>query len=312
MKALSDPRGEPLSVLRSHDLARDKPPDMLVATLAQDSMFPATGDRASRGRPVLVLAVVLAVVTAGCTLPFLGPDPEPDSFDATYDYSFGVDVYGNLTDVTIRAPLPVGPNGTPLHAEVLLPDGVVRDHDDQQAFDARIVETEFGPMLELTADRFEVVPRYFATVEEDGVGRQVEISADEYDPENPDHRKVDFGSASVSVTVRGEYPIDTRSPVGSEPVFHNLTARQVVDCPTPTTDGATCYAYEGPFYLSYDADPETRVQAFVSFSGDNAWFAGGWTGNGYRDHVGVEVTGAQDDWVDGEGTLLTGDGNYRD
>jgi hypothetical protein len=273
-------------------------------------MSPATDDGASRGRPVLALAVALAVVTAGCTLPFLGPDP--DSFGATYDYSFGVDVYGNLTDVTIRAPLPVGPNGTPLDSEVLLPDGAVRDRDDQRVFDARIVETEFGPMLELTADRFEVVPRYFATVEEDGVGRQVEISADEYDPENPNHRRVDFRSASVSVTVRGEYPIDTRSPVGSEPVFHNLTARQVVDCPTPTTDGATCYAYEGPFYLSYDADPETRVQSFVSFSGDNEWFAGGWTGNSYRDHLEVEANGTRDDWIVGEGTLLTGDGNYRD
>jgi hypothetical protein len=140
----------------------------------------------------------------------------------------------------------------------------------------------------------------------------VEISADEYDPENPDHRKVDFRSASVSVTIRGEYPIDTRSPVGAEPVFHNLSDRTVTDCSMPTTDSATCYTYTGPYYLSYDADPETRVQTFVAFEGSNEWFAGGWTGNSYRDHLGVTVTGSQDGWVDAEGDLLTGNGNYRD
>lgn len=293
----------------SHGLARDKCGALLGAALLAYVMAPYTSR--SRGRrAVLALSVAVLVVTAGCTLPFFGP--EPDSFDATYDYSFGIDVYGNLTDVTIRAPLPVGPNGTPLEADVLLPDGAVRDYDDRKVFDARIVDTEFGPMLELTADRYEVVPRYFATVEEDGVGRQVEISAAEYDPENPDHRKVDFRSASVSVTIEGAYPIDTREPVGSEPVFHNTSARTVVDCDTPTTDSATCYVYDGPYYLSYGADGETRVQTFVVFEGYNEWFAAGWTGNSYRDSVGVNVTGAQDGWLDGDGELLTGNGNYRD
>lgn len=261
-------------------------------------------------RAFLALSLAALVLTAGCALPFTGPDP--DSFGATYDYHFGIDAYGNLTDVTVRAPLPSGPNGTPLEASVLLPDGAVRDREDRKVFDARIVDTEFGPMLELTADRYEVVPRYFATVEEDGVGRQVEISADEYDPENPDHRKVDFRSASVSVTIRGEYPIDTRSPVGSEPVFHDTSARTVTACDTPTTDEAVCYAYTAPYYLSYDADPETRVQTFVAFEGYNEWFDGGWTGNSYRDHAGVNVTGPQDGWLEADGELLTGNGRYRD
>ena len=136
-------------------------------------------------RAVLGGSAAALTLTAGCSLPFFGP--EPDSFGATYDYSFGFDAYGTLTNVTIRAPLPVGPDGTPITAELLVPDDVVRDYEDEAVFDARIVDTEHGPMLELTTPEFTVVTRYYAFVEEDGTGRRVEISEEEYDPENRNH-----------------------------------------------------------------------------------------------------------------------------
>lgn len=249
-------------------------------------------------------------LTAGCSIPFFGP--EPDSFDATYDYSFGFDAYGTLTDVTIRAPLPVGPDGTPITAELLVPDGVVRDYEDEAVFDARIVDTEHGPMLELTTPEFTVVTRYYAFVEEDGTGRRVEISEEEYDPENRNHQVIDFHSAGVGVTLDAEYPLETRVPVGAEPVFPAMDERTATACDTPTSPEATCFVYDGPFYLSYEAAEDTRLQTFVRFEGYNEWFAGGWTGNRYHDHLAVDATGPQDGWLEADGELLTGDGRYRD
>ncbi|NOQ32799.1 MAG: hypothetical protein GQ567_01170 [Methanosarcinales archaeon] len=37
----------------------------------------------------------------------------------------------------------------------------------------------------------------------------------------------------------------------------------------------------------------------------------GWSGNEYRDWVGVTLTGAQDGWCAGSGNLVAGAGSYR-
>lgn len=110
------------------------------------------------------LAVARLVVTAGCG--FLSTRPE--SRAAAYDYTFDLDAYGTLSNATIRAPLPAEDGTSVLNASVLAPNGTV-----DGAFDARVVDTEFGPMLELRAEEFVVEPRYFETVEEDGLGRRV-------------------------------------------------------------------------------------------------------------------------------------------
>lgn len=254
--------------------------------------------------PLAVLAVAGIVLAAGC-LGFLAADP--DSFAGSYQYGFGMDVHGTVTNVTVYVPLPVGPEGTPFNASVLAPDGTV-----EGAFSADVVETEFGPMLALRADRFEVEPRYYAVVERDGVGERVEISEAEYDPENPDHQRVGFRTVDVVATVSEPYPVETRDPVGTEPVLPAVEGRTEAACPYPTTDEAVCYEFGTTVYLSYEAAADTAVVVVVSAEGRNEWFAGGWTGNGYRDSVSVRVTGPQDGWVTAEGNSVTGNGNYRE
>jgi hypothetical protein len=250
------------------------------------------------------VALVASVLLAGC-LGFLGPEPE--SFAGRYDYAVGIDASGTLTNVTIYAPLPVGPAGPPFNATVLAPDGTVDD-----AFEATVVETEFGPMLALRADTIAVEPRYYAIVERDGVGERVEINESEYDPANPNHQRVAFRSVDLTASLPEPYPVKTREPVGSEPVLPATATRVEAACPIPTTERAVCYTYEAPVYLSYGTAPDTTVDVIVTFEGRNEWFAGGWTGNGYRDSLTVRATGPQEGWVDGEGTLLTGNGRYRD
>lgn len=245
--------------------------------------------------------LVLLVLTSGCTF----PPVEPESRAGVYDYTFGLDAYGTLSNATVRVPLPAEGGTSVLNVSVLAPNGTV-----DGAFEASVVDTRYGPMLELRTAEFVVEPRYFATVEENGMGRRVEISESAYDPENSTHSRVEFRSVDVVVTVDAPYPVDTESPVGDEPVLPAASDRVGTACETPTTDSASCFAYDAPVYLEYGAAPETRLDLIVAFEGRNEWFAGGWTGNAYRDSVSHSATGPQSGWVTAEGDLVVGHGNY--
>jgi hypothetical protein len=245
--------------------------------------------------------LVLLVVGAGCAFPGV----EPESRAGVYDYTFGLDAHGTVENATIRVPLPAEDGTSVLNASVLAPNGTV-----DGAFEASVVDTRYGPMLELRAREFVVEPRYFETVEEDGMGRRVEISESEYDPDDPTHSRVDFRSVDVLVTVEAPYPVDTETPVGDEPLLPTTSDRVAAACEFPTTDGASCFDYGAPLYLSYGAAEGTRVDTVVAFEGRNEWFDGGWTGNGYRDSVDYRATGPQAGWVTAEGHLVVGNGNY--
>jgi hypothetical protein len=255
-------------------------------------------------RPRLALLVVaLLAVTAGCS--FLGPSP--DSYTSTHDYTVGLDVGASLTDVTIRVPAPQLEGAAAVNATTIAPNGSV-----DGAFDAALVETAYGPMLELTADSVEVEPRYYRFVEEDGVGQREEISESEYDPSNPDHQKVDRRSVGVTVTRPAEYPIETRTPVGAAPTFYadDAVTRGLVTCDLPYGDESACFGYDAPVYLSYDTAGDAHVAGSVTFTGSNEWFTGGWTGNSYYDLVQFNETGPQDGWVTADGYTETGRGRY--
>ena len=251
--------------------------------------------------PVLLLAAV--VLTAGCT--FLGPNP--DSYTSTYEYTVGVDANATIQNATIRVPLPQVNDTAAVDASAVAPDGTV-----DGAFDATVVETEAGPMLELTTAEFSVEPQYYRVVEEDGQGRREEISRSEYDPSNPDHQRIDFRTASVSVTVNADYPLETQAPLGTEPTFYPGTAvtRAATECRLPNQGETVCYGYDAPVYLAFDAPANASVTGIATFGGYNEWFTGGWTGNEYTDRVTFTATGPQDGWIAADGYTETGRGNY--
>lgn len=249
-----------------------------------------------------LLALLLAglTLTAGCS--FLAPNP--DSYTSTYDYSVGVDATGTLENVTIRVPLPQVDGEPVVDASAVAPNGTV------EGFDATVVGTAYGPMLELTAAEFVVETRYFRFVEEDGLGRREEIDESAYDPSNPDHHKRETRTVSVSVTRTATYPIETRTPVGESPTFFPAATRELTDCRVPYGDETACFDYRAPVYLSYDSAESVRVSGSVSVTGSNEWFAGGWTGNSYSDRVRFAVTGPRDGWIVANGTTEVGRGNY--
>ncbi|MDS0222280.1 hypothetical protein NDI54_13065 [Haloarcula sp. S1AR25-5A] len=242
-------------------------------------------------------------LTAGCT--FLGPNP--DSYTSTYEYTVGIDADTTIQNATIRVPLPQTNGTTAVNASVVAPNGTVVD-----AFDATVVETEYGPMLELTADQLHVETQYYRIVEEGEEGRREEISQSEYDPSNPNHQRVAFRTVSASVSVNTEYPIETRAPLGTEPSFYaaDTVTRNATECRLPNQGESVCFEYNAPMYLAYDAPANASVEGIVTFGGYNEWFTGGWTGNEYTDRVNFTATGSQNGWTTADGYTETGRGNY--
>lgn len=249
------------------------------------------------------LLLACLAVTAGCS--FLGPNP--DSYTSTYEYTVGIDADTTIRNATVRLPLPSVDGATVLNRSVVAPDGTV-----DGAFDATVVETDYGPMVELTTDELEVETRYYRIVESDGQGRREEISRSEYDPSNPDHQRVPFRTVTTTVAVRADYPVETRAPVGTEPTLYaaGTITRSATDCRLPSRSASVCYAYDGPIYLEYDGPANATVAGIVTIGGYNEWFTGGWTGNEYTDRVQFRATGPQDGWVTAEGYTETGQGTY--
>jgi len=250
-----------------------------------------------------VLLLVCLTLTAGCS--FLGPNP--DSYTSTYEYTVGIDANTTLQNATIRVPLAQVDGETAVNVSVVAPDGTV-----DGAFDATVVQTEYGPMLELTTNELRVETQYYRIVEEGGQGRREEISRSEYDPSNPNHQRVAFRTVSAYVMVDTEYPLETREPIGTEPTFYaeGAVTRNATACELPNRGESVCYAYDAPLYLAYDAPANASVEGIVTFAGYNEWFTGGWTSNEYTDRIHYAVTGPQDGWITADGTTETGRGNY--
>ena len=251
-----------------------------------------------------LLIVVLAVAVLAGGLFLLGEYFYQDSYASEYEYDVRVTTNGTLTDATILVPAPALEGESIVAAE--LDDGAhaVRP----EGVSSRIVETEHGPMLEVAVDEFVVEPEYYRFVEEDDVGWTEEIDADEYDPDDPDTFVRDQESVELTLWLESDAGIDTREPVGAEPL---LEPRVDVTETTCESGAERCYAYASRTFLEYEADPTTAVSASVTFRGENSWWTGGWNGNWYEDRVTVEATGPQSGWGAASGELEAGWGSYR-
>ncbi|WP_276258087.1 hypothetical protein [Haloglomus litoreum] len=249
------------------------------------------------------LLVVCLALTAGCS--FLAPNP--DSYSSHHYYSLGVDLNGNVSDVTIRLPVAQQGGDTTYNVTTLTGNGTV-----EGVFDAELIDTDRGPMLELTADEVRVEPRYYRFVVEGDMGRRERIPASEYDPTNPDHQKIDRRGVGLSADQRADYPIETQAPLGASPTLYadDAVTRELADCELPAQESMVCFAYDAPVYLSYESDADVSVAGSVLLEGTNEWFEGGWSGNSYVDRIDFNVTGPQDGWVTVDGATETSRGRY--
>nr|QNO41411.1 hypothetical protein JGFKCJAK_00002 [Methanosarcinales archaeon ANME-2c ERB4] len=117
----------------------------------------------------------------------------------------------------------------------------------------------------------------------------------------------------VSVMLQTDREINTKTPAGNEPMHspkYNL-ARSIYRMPYPEDrTPPTCYEYENCIYANYTAPSDAEVSIRIELTGENMWWVYGWSGNKYRGHVGVTLTGAQDGWCAASGNLVAGEGRY--
>jgi hypothetical protein len=114
---------------------------------------------------------------------------------------------------------------------------------------------------------------------------------------------------TIAVTETGTAFIDTRTPVGREPVFFPGGPFMPGSSTTPLA-GGLLYTHTVPVYIDYTAAQPAALWLRVSVTGTNAIWKGGWQSNSYADAVYVQGTDGMKGWIDGEGKLITAQGRY--
>jgi len=228
----------------------------------------------------------------------------------TYDVLVGPN-YGNesISNLTVMLPLPVADGDSAVgedlsDREFRLPEG----------WSYAVVDTEYGPMLRIEADEIPGEPTYYrAVMEGDRLVDWEEIPASAYDRNDSDTIRVEHDDAEIQHTVVVNETIDTRSPIGDEPLLSPRSNQTEVACEQfyYEDEDATCYAYDARVYLSYDAPPGTEVYVRAELRGTNSWWVLGWNYNEYRDTVALLTDESPDGWTTADGELVTGSGNYR-
>ncbi|QFU81265.1 hypothetical protein [Natronorubrum aibiense] len=251
---------------------------------------------------LVAVVVVAALVIGGLAL--LSDSLAEDSYTSEYSYDVEVSTNGTLTNATILVPVPAA------DGEVSVA-GALEDGDyyaQPEAFSSRLVETDRGPMLEVAVDEFVVEPEYYRVVEDGELGRTEPITAEEYDPNDPDMFVSEREQYELHLRLESDDPIETRDPVGTEPVLEPRADATETAC----LDGMDrCLEYTSVVYAEYDADPSTEVSIRVTNRGENSWWVGGWSSNWYTDELAVELTGPQADWIAVSGDLEAEQGSYR-
>lgn len=254
---------------------------------------------------LVAVLVVVAAVAGGLFL--YSQHLYRDSYGSDYTYEVRVSPSAPITNVTVLVPLPSHDGGSPVDAAAVrhpfTPDGWTYD----------VVDSAYGPMLRIRADEVPTDPTYHrSVVEDDRLVRWERLPPEAYDPDNDSHLRVTHEDVEIDATVESRRTIDTRSPIGSEPLLHPHENRTETACFTARAGEETCYTYDGRAFLSYDAAPDTVVYVSVELGGTNSWWVFGWSFNEYRDRQSVEVVGPRDGWVVTDGDLETGSGNYRE
>lgn len=258
----------------------------------------------------LVLVLLGAAVVGGLAL--YSDHLYRDSYGSYYSYEVSFASNETLDDLTIYVPVPVDDSGVRLvDSTVTATSWDETTPADAPPVNVSIVETEYGPMLAITADAYPVETKYYRFEEHDGIGERIEIPESEYDPSDPDMLAYDKRSVRVEVFIEAERSIDTRNPTGTEPLLAPEFSRWDTTCEDTHFETVECFGVETSTYLSYEAPPETRTSLWVELRGSNEWWIFGWSGNEYSERFLDEFTGAQDGWVAVEAELVTGWGNYR-
>jgi len=219
-----------------------------------------------------------------------------ESYRSEYHYGITIQSDSVLHNITLFVPLPVFEEKSKIGDEIMAGNASKRDD-----WDCRIVETEHGKMLKISAE--EIAPEFHPL--------PVPLPPESIEPgeeETPASM-----SKGISVTVAADHNINTKNPTGNEPLLspeYNLTRSA---CELPYPEGRTppaCYEYESRIFADYTASPDAKFSIYIELEGRNSWWVYGWSGNEYRDNVNVTLVGERHGWYIASGRLIEGEGRY--
>lgn len=268
--------------------------------LVEDSSMKPMSRRKWRILFILIIIFVVVAVIAGVS--FLWDQGCRASERHDYTYEIGISYDTTIENVTLFVPVPEL-NGTHVLAEALMNGngfGVPAE------WNLSIENVNGTPLLAIRAAR--MVPAYHAypIPVEQGASPlpATPQTGTEYSAGTPVLMPV-----NLAVMLPGNRTIDTRNPLGHEPVLYPDGQFVAADRTTAAYRG-DAFLHQVPVYIRYTSDRPADIWIRVSIEGVNSIWRGGWLSNVYTDRVFIELNNGVQGWVEGEGTLTTGNGVY--
>jgi hypothetical protein len=274
-------------------------------------------------KKIILAILILVVVLVAVFVSILGyfSLTAPQSAHSAYTYELTLSTTGPLENATLLVPVPSYYNAESGKNETVVDlSRTSFTNFDRDTISVQIEEVNGVPMLKISADRISPVYKNRITPipimpgqNESELPQPTHIYSYRYSEETPELVGMEMHMYDTSV----DHEIDTKTPVGKEPLFMPY---RITDDITPSSgtrhagyyvsEGSTGYVFETPFILSYTADDDNVLTISSEFQGINQWWVLGWQSNSYRERMRHEFQGGCDGTYQVTGVLITGDGVY--
>jgi hypothetical protein len=255
-----------------------------------------------RCRTLVILVFILLAVIFFAWVNWQFDQSARQSERHNYFYTIDLSYTAPIDNVTLLLPVPEL-NASPLFIEALLNGTAYGVSPD---WNLSVVRENGTPMLAIRAARMVPVYHGYPIAIEPGTSvlPTTLVPGHEYTSDTPVLMPV-----TVAVMETSASEIDTRTPVGHEPLFFPKRNFTPGSCETPACDGPV-YDHPVPVYICYTFEHPVVISLRVTVSGANMIWKGGWRSNTYSDSVALEITNGTQGWIAGEGKLFTAEGVY--
>jgi hypothetical protein len=255
-----------------------------------------------RHRTLVILAFILVAVIFFAWVSWQLDQGTRQSERHNYVYTIDLSYTATINNVTLFLPVPEL-NNTPLFITSLLDKTAYGVSPD---WNLSVASENGTPMLAIRAAR--MVPEYhgYPVAIEPGtsVFPTTRVPGHEYSGDTPVLMPV-----TIAVMETSTSEIETRNPVGHEPLFFPGGNFTTGSCVTPVCDGRV-YDHPVPLYISYTSGSPAGISLRVSVLGSNSIWRGGWLSNTYSDTLVLGIADGNQGWISGRGKLITAEGVY--
>jgi len=257
-----------------------------------------------RRRWIFFLALFLILASFFVGAAWLWEQQTGQSENHYYTYEVILSFNTTIENVTLLLPLPEK-NGTPLPVDPLVNGTVYGVPPD---WNLSIENVNGTPVLAIRADRMVAEYHAFPIPIEPGESPLPATlpPGTEYSAGRPVPMPV---MLSVMVPVPVNHTINTRDPLSREPVFHPR-GTFLPAMPTAPVYRGSLYVHSVPVFIRFTSGHPATVSLQMRVQGTNSIWRGGWVSNLYSDTVTLDVPNGTQGWLEGKGTLLTGEGVY--